>query len=250
MEIWKNLDLNDLEGEEWIDVIGYDGVYHVSTFGRIKSIPREVRNGSGTRMTTERILKQNLQKRNGIPTSPLIMLSYNNIQKVFSVSRIVFSSFYPEEDIPHENCIMHEDKIVTNNKLSNLKKTSWETSRKTDMELSSFTQIAVEKNRKKADASVRLRIENRTNKTHTTCKKCGNEKGNSFFEKNRLICKECYNKNRKAGRDTYVFSGSKKCTKCEKIKDIKFFYKNYTYCRECGNKWKREYKSKHKANKI
>ncbi len=32
----KNLSLENMEGEEWTDVIGYDGIYSVSNYGRIK----------------------------------------------------------------------------------------------------------------------------------------------------------------------------------------------------------------------
>lgn len=32
-----------LEGEEWCDVIGYEGLYMVSSFGRIASLSRNVK---------------------------------------------------------------------------------------------------------------------------------------------------------------------------------------------------------------
>ena len=42
----KNLQIEDLENEEWIDAIGFDGIYQVSNLGRVKTLGRWVRNGS------------------------------------------------------------------------------------------------------------------------------------------------------------------------------------------------------------
>jgi len=51
MESWKNLDLNDLNGEVWKEISGYNGDYFVSNLGRVKSFKKW--NG-----TDVRILKQ------------------------------------------------------------------------------------------------------------------------------------------------------------------------------------------------
>ena len=40
MEIWKNLSLEDMEGEIWKDIEGYEGLYQVSNMGRIKSLEK------------------------------------------------------------------------------------------------------------------------------------------------------------------------------------------------------------------
>ena len=40
-----NYQIEDLEGEEWRDVVGYDGIYLVSNLGRIKSYQREINMG-------------------------------------------------------------------------------------------------------------------------------------------------------------------------------------------------------------
>ncbi len=40
MEIYENLDLNDLDGEIWKEVDGYDGDYFISNFGRVKSFKK------------------------------------------------------------------------------------------------------------------------------------------------------------------------------------------------------------------
>lgn len=37
-ELYKILDLENLENEEWLPVVGYEGLYEVSNMGRIKSL--------------------------------------------------------------------------------------------------------------------------------------------------------------------------------------------------------------------
>ena len=40
MEIWENRQLIDLEGELWLPIKGYEGLYEISNMGRVKSLPR------------------------------------------------------------------------------------------------------------------------------------------------------------------------------------------------------------------
>lgn len=51
-----------LEGEIWCDVIGYEGLYMVSSFGRIASLSRNVKNRYGIKSTKQRILKPTIRK--------------------------------------------------------------------------------------------------------------------------------------------------------------------------------------------
>ncbi len=57
----KNLSLENMEGEIWRDVVGYDGLYSVSNLGRIKREYRET--AKGLRIQAK-ILKQYAQKNN------------------------------------------------------------------------------------------------------------------------------------------------------------------------------------------
>jgi hypothetical protein len=52
MKIFENLDINDLDGEIWKDILDYEGEYQVSNIGRVKSFKKY-------RGTNERISKQN-----------------------------------------------------------------------------------------------------------------------------------------------------------------------------------------------
>ena len=40
MEHYKNLSLSDIEGEVWVDAIGHEDNYMVSSMGRVKSLDR------------------------------------------------------------------------------------------------------------------------------------------------------------------------------------------------------------------
>jgi len=50
MKVSKNLDLQDLDGEIWKDILDYEGDYQVSNIGRVKSFKK-------WRGTSERVLK-------------------------------------------------------------------------------------------------------------------------------------------------------------------------------------------------
>src|SRR4051812_30739842 len=58
MEHYKNLLLENINGERWKDVVGFKDLYLVSNKGRIKSLPRKVRARLGYRLTDEIILTQ------------------------------------------------------------------------------------------------------------------------------------------------------------------------------------------------
>lgn len=47
---YQNLDLVDMEGEEWKSCIDYDGYYEVSNKGRVKSVFRTLDCEDGRRM--------------------------------------------------------------------------------------------------------------------------------------------------------------------------------------------------------
>ena len=49
-----------MEGEIWKDVIGYEGLYMVSSFGRVISLERQVPNGKSYRTLPFTIKKPNI----------------------------------------------------------------------------------------------------------------------------------------------------------------------------------------------
>lgn len=99
-------ELEDLPGEEWRDVVGYEGLYQVSSLGRVKSLPRIHCRGT--------ILVQ----RPNVHGYPMASLYKNGEQSLKSVHRLVATAFLDNsEGLPEVN---HKDECKTNNAVSNL----------------------------------------------------------------------------------------------------------------------------------
>lgn len=78
------------EIEEFRDIVGYEGLYQISNFGRVKSLERCVDNRYGTKsLKKEKILK-NVIKNTGYLS---IDLYKNNINKNFKIHFLVYVTF-------------------------------------------------------------------------------------------------------------------------------------------------------------
>lgn len=104
-----------LEGEEWRDVVGYEGYYMVSSLGRVMSLARPYHNNRGISFTKTRILSPRLNSGgyyqvvltiNGNRTQP-------HIHKLVAEAFIPNPNNYPQAD--HIDC----DKL--NNRADNLR---------------------------------------------------------------------------------------------------------------------------------
>jgi hypothetical protein len=101
--------------EIWKDVVGYEGIYQISSFGRLKTISRAVKTWFGSRVMVEKIRKPGKWPNEWYTT---YILSKNRVNKLFSAHRLVAISFidnpnnYPE--------VNHLDGDKTNNRVSNL----------------------------------------------------------------------------------------------------------------------------------
>lgn len=89
----ENLDLQDMEGEVWKPVVGYEQFYHVSNMGRVKMIGRE--------------------KKSNLPNAPILQMKPKIVkpflnrgyvrfglhdgikQKKFTAHQLVAKSFIP-----------------------------------------------------------------------------------------------------------------------------------------------------------
>ena len=96
--------------EQWKPIIGYEGKYEVSSYGRVKSLKRQGAN--------ERILKQQLRNHGYLRVS----LSKKNVPTDKLVNRLVLESFVGK--CPDGMETYHVDSNPINNRLENLR---WDT---------------------------------------------------------------------------------------------------------------------------
>lgn len=92
---YLNMDLSDIPGEIWLDVVGREGEFQVSNFGRFKSLARTVKTWNGTRSLKTIILQQRFRG------------NYLVCKAVGSCHRAVARAFIPNEDyslhVNHKN---------------------------------------------------------------------------------------------------------------------------------------------------
>ena len=108
MEIWENLSLEDMEGEIWRDVVGYEGLYQVSNMGRIKSLNYGKTKKPG-------ILKQKPNCWGYLTTC----LAKNSIPKTKSIHRLVAMAFV--KNPLNKKTVDHINTVVTDNRACNLR---------------------------------------------------------------------------------------------------------------------------------
>nr|WP_317380282.1 NUMOD4 domain-containing protein [uncultured Faecalimonas sp.] len=95
-----------MKKEIYVDIEGYEGLYQVSNYGNIKSLPRRKCRG--------RILKP-YYPRFGYPH---VMLSKNGIRKCHKVHRLVAEAFIQNPDKKPE--VNHKNAIKSDNRAENL----------------------------------------------------------------------------------------------------------------------------------
>ena len=102
-----------MQEESWKDIEGYEGLYMVSNFGRVKSLSRINNYG---RHVPERILKNNYNVKSGY--------AFVNLHKnsdggtTYTIHRLVATAFIPNpNNLPQ---VGHKDETRTNNNVNNL----------------------------------------------------------------------------------------------------------------------------------
>jgi len=111
MEIWQNLQIEDLEGEVWKPIKDYEGLYEISNMGRVKSLSRKTKTKI---LTKDKIMKT---KKGG---GGYIQAKLSKKSKIYSpiVSRLVAEAFCEK---PHyANVVNHIDSVRHNNIWTNL----------------------------------------------------------------------------------------------------------------------------------
>lgn len=182
------LEIEDLPNEQWVDVLGFDGIYQLSNLGRFKSLQREVNTQWNTqRIVKEKILKQSIVKAENGRLDGLIV----SIGKTRNCAIIIYKSFYPNNDFKKNECIMHKNKNVLDNRIDNLIKVTRKKSRQVDVIKSVRTIKCLPKNLEKANQE---RKEFYEKITHKKCLICELVQLKSFFYYGRNTCKNCFNK--------------------------------------------------------
>lgn len=121
-----------MKGEQWGEIEGYNGAYHVSNLGRIKSVERVVEFYRNEKLISipiaERILKQrHLVTHNKLTNTQCeiltVMFRIPDSGKRYStvVCRVVFQAFVGEIDFTDNKLIIyHKDEDALNNRAQNL----------------------------------------------------------------------------------------------------------------------------------
>ncbi len=99
--------------ETWKDVKGYEGIYQVSSHGRVKSLARVVNDIFGEHMTEEIIMHPGKGKH-----YYHVRLCKNGAKETTSVHRLVAKTFIRNPD--NKPCVNHIDGNKLNNHVENL----------------------------------------------------------------------------------------------------------------------------------
>ena len=101
--------------ELWLPINGYEGLYSISSLGRVKSFDRVlITRGGGTYVKKGRILKGAFTTKGYM----FVTLAVNKRNKIHSIHRMVAAAFIENpQKLPQVN---HKDGVKTNNKADNL----------------------------------------------------------------------------------------------------------------------------------
>ncbi len=98
--------IEDLQGEVWKPIKGYDNKYYISCFGRVKSY----------KYKASHLLTSSLNSK-GYPRVPLYK---NGKRKYYLIHRLVAIAFVPNDDPINKTTVDHKNRIKTDATYTNL----------------------------------------------------------------------------------------------------------------------------------
>ncbi len=106
------------EEEVWKDIEEFEGLYEVSTYGRVKAL-KKIR-ATGRKGTTIRVYEEKIMtpSNKGYGGYKIITLRRNNKPYYFSVHRLVARHFIPNPE--NKCCVNHINSDKLNNQIGNL----------------------------------------------------------------------------------------------------------------------------------
>ena len=101
--------------EEWKSIPGYEGLYEVSSYGRVRSLDRYVKvKNKSYRLQKGKVLSPGINSYGYLQ----VFLCCNGKYKIITVHRLIAQAFLPNPDnLPMIN---HKDEDKTNNNVDNL----------------------------------------------------------------------------------------------------------------------------------
>ena len=141
--------------ENYIDVLGYEGLYQISDLGNVRSISRDVphANGFGIRFLVGRILKPTLDKKTGYI---YISLSAGGKVKKYNIHQLVAIAFLNHVPCGHKEVIDHIDENKLNNYLENLRVTTNRINCSKTKRGVTSKYVGVRKNKGKFESQIRI----------------------------------------------------------------------------------------------
>ena len=105
-----------MSNEVWKDIKGYEGLYQVSSLGRVKSVERVVVQSNGYTKTVKESIRKPKKDQNGYLQ---VGLSKNGVVKRYTVHKLVATAFIQKDDL-FADTVNHKNEIKTDNRAENL----------------------------------------------------------------------------------------------------------------------------------
>ncbi|MBL0745846.1 NUMOD1 domain-containing DNA-binding protein [Chryseolinea lacunae] len=124
---FRNLSLENMKGEKWLDVPGFDGHLAVSNYGRVWMLSQEIRKATGKVCPAKECIRKQVMSRRYNPYTKDYMeqlavnVRYNGRRLRALVNRLVYQVFVAPIDFKEDHLrVVHRDGDNCNNHYKNL----------------------------------------------------------------------------------------------------------------------------------